>query len=332
MNASDQDRLPRSSKLVRVVRSTSIVVYGVLVGAIVFACVGMLILLISLSIVDMIGVVPRAVVLYSLLVCVLVATVASGAIWGAIRVRMKILIAESEEKDDRLGLTDRNTEEAVVCSNCGSVRRGRWCSTCGQNDREYRRLAPVLSEVVGEMFEADSRVWKSLRMLLFKPGLLSLEFARNRRAYYLSPFRLYLFSSVLFFLVITIFELPAKELHRLTAFSGVFYEYLPINIFLVIPLYALLLQFVFMGQHGYAASFVFVLHLQTFGFLVLVLFVPWLILVEDVWQFIGFAAYFLPISVYTFFALKRFYGTRGRITIYGWTSALSIYIMLFAWW
>ena len=92
-----------------------------------------------------------------------------------------------------------------TCPNCGSTRPDRFCSHCGQNDRDYMRgLWSVIYEFFREMFEVDSRLFRTLKSLLFKPGHLSSEFTRNRRAAYMSPVRLYLFTSFLFFLVLSI--------------------------------------------------------------------------------------------------------------------------------
>ena len=92
-----------------------------------------------------------------------------------------------------------------ACPNCGSDRPDRFCSHCGQNDRDYMRgLWSVVYEFFREMFELDSRLFRTLKSLLFKPGHLSSEFSRNRRAAYMSPVRLYLFTSFLFFLVLSI--------------------------------------------------------------------------------------------------------------------------------
>ena len=91
--------------------------------------------------------------------------------------------------------------EPDACPNCGAEKQGRYCALCGQNDRDYRRsMLPVVAHIVAETFEADSRVVRTIPALFLRPGFLSLEFSRNRRAHYLSPFRLYLFTSLLFFL------------------------------------------------------------------------------------------------------------------------------------
>lgn len=92
----------------------------------------------------------------------------------------------------------------MQCANCGSERLGRFCPRCGQNDRDYQRsLPPLLGELIREAFEVDSRLWRTLKLLIFKPGELALEFSRNRRASYASPIRLYLFVSIAFFFLLS---------------------------------------------------------------------------------------------------------------------------------
>ena len=94
---------------------------------------------------------------------------------------------------------------SALCENCGRPRAQRFCSQCGQNDRTYSRsLFPVLGELVRESFEFDGRLAQTLKLLLFRPGSLSTEFSRNRRARYMTPVRLYLFTSVIFFLTMSL--------------------------------------------------------------------------------------------------------------------------------
>jgi uncharacterized protein DUF3667 len=87
------------------------------------------------------------------------------------------------------------------CDNCGASVGGRYCGACGQ------RLEPPVhslwhfSQVAFEdLTHADSRLWRTLAALLFKPGFLTREFLAGRRASYLPPVRLYLVLSVVFFI------------------------------------------------------------------------------------------------------------------------------------
>jgi hypothetical protein len=90
----------------------------------------------------------------------------------------------------------------LVCANCDAPLAGEYCSACGQR---YEPHVHALGHFVGEAFEsvthADSRLWRTLGYLLVKPGHLTREFFRGKRARYLPPFRLYLVISVLFFVV-----------------------------------------------------------------------------------------------------------------------------------
>jgi hypothetical protein len=57
-------------------------------------------------------------------------------------------------------------------------------------------------EATEDLTHADSRLWRTLSALVFKPGFLTREFLAGRRARYLPPLRLYLVLSVVFFLSI----------------------------------------------------------------------------------------------------------------------------------
>lgn len=92
--------------------------------------------------------------------------------------------------------------EPTVCSNCGAERTGRFCANCGQRyEHAVHSVWHFVQEATEDLTHADSRVWRTLFALLFKPGFLTREFLDGRRARYLPPIRLYLVMSVLFFLV-----------------------------------------------------------------------------------------------------------------------------------
>ena len=59
----------------------------------------------------------------------------------------------------------------------------------------------LIHEALEGITHSDSRLWVSLKYLLFVPGKLTQEFIAGRRASYLPPFRLYLVLSVAFFLL-----------------------------------------------------------------------------------------------------------------------------------
>src|SRR5210317_289236 len=88
------------------------------------------------------------------------------------------------------------------CLNCGTELRGQYCGSCGQRARgRLISLWELLQDAFGDLFEVDSRLWRTLIPLLIRPGKLTLDYLEGRRARYMPPFRMYLVLSVIFFVV-----------------------------------------------------------------------------------------------------------------------------------
>ncbi len=96
-------------------------------------------------------------------------------------------------------------ETRLRCRNCGAPLHGEYCSACGQREgRGDLQFSEALGDFVGEFVTWDSRFWRTLVPLLFRPGFLTAEFFAGRRARYMPPFRLYIFISFVTFLVISL--------------------------------------------------------------------------------------------------------------------------------
>lgn len=88
-----------------------------------------------------------------------------------------------------------------TCLNCNAVVHGRFCHICGQENIEPReKFRYMLAHFVFDLFHFDGKFFTTMKALLLKPGLLSQEHLRGRRADYLHPIRLYIFTSAFFFL------------------------------------------------------------------------------------------------------------------------------------
>jgi hypothetical protein len=88
------------------------------------------------------------------------------------------------------------------CLNCGAELRGQYCGTCGQRARgRLISIWELLQDAFGDLFEIDSRLWRTLIPLLIRPGRLTLDYLEGKRARYMPPFRMYLVLSVVFFVV-----------------------------------------------------------------------------------------------------------------------------------
>jgi hypothetical protein len=88
------------------------------------------------------------------------------------------------------------------CGNCGAPLSGPYCSQCGQrHEPAVHSFWHFMREAFEDFTHADSRLWRTLGALLFRPGFLTREFLEGRRACYLPPVRLYLVLSVAFFVI-----------------------------------------------------------------------------------------------------------------------------------
>lgn len=88
------------------------------------------------------------------------------------------------------------------CKNCDAVLLGRFCVNCSQAaDVHVPSTVELTHELLEGLTHSDSRLWRTLILLWFKPGKLTQEFVAGRRVAYLPPFRLYLILSIIFFLI-----------------------------------------------------------------------------------------------------------------------------------
>lgn len=89
---------------------------------------------------------------------------------------------------------------ADVCKNCGAATSGKFCHQCGQATHLHVPSAfEFLHEFIAHYVALEGKLWKSLGLLLFKPGFLTREYIEGRRVRYLEPLRLYLSFSIIFF-------------------------------------------------------------------------------------------------------------------------------------
>lgn len=93
----------------------------------------------------------------------------------------------------------------VVCANCGTPLLGDVCYACGQPVKGLvRHLGSILHDVADTIFNIDSRIFRTLVPLYFRPGYLTNEYFAGRRVRYVTPFRLYFFLSVAAFLLMQV--------------------------------------------------------------------------------------------------------------------------------
>lgn len=93
--------------------------------------------------------------------------------------------------------------EAQRCPNCGEELQGEYCQACGQKriHRHELGLKHFFIHAANEFTDLESnKIVGTFKALLFKPGRLTDEYLAGRKGRYITPVRLYLTFSALYFL------------------------------------------------------------------------------------------------------------------------------------
>lgn len=99
------------------------------------------------------------------------------------------------------------------CKNCDAKLEGAFCHRCGQSSRDTTQsFGKFVKAYFENTFQVDGRLFSTLKLLLFKPGKLSLEFINGHIVKYVHPMKLFLFCSIFLFAVIwMVYERTTKE-------------------------------------------------------------------------------------------------------------------------
>ncbi len=150
------------------------------------------------------------------------------------------------------------------CQNCGEAVMGAYCHACGQRHQSHiHPIRGLIAEVFSSVLNIDGRLVKTAKMLV-KPGRLTVAYLSGQRIRYISPFRLYLICSLLYFAVSAWIEAThflfindingGDEVERLI-------KALPRIMFVVVLGFALLLKLLH-RERLYAAHLIFALHVH----------------------------------------------------------------------
>ena len=98
------------------------------------------------------------------------------------------------------------------CRNCATVLQAgyEFCPHCGQETHEEPpRFLEFVHEFITHYVALEGRLWKSLWLLLARPGQLTQEYLAGRKNRYVWPLRLFLTLSFVFFLTLKL--MPSTE-------------------------------------------------------------------------------------------------------------------------
>ncbi len=95
-----------------------------------------------------------------------------------------------------------------TCLNCGAKVEGAFCSACGQSTHPHRNLIHVVEEALHGILHFDTKAWRTLPMVIGRPGTLTRNYVYGKRARYISPLALFLFTIFLMFFAFSFVQAP----------------------------------------------------------------------------------------------------------------------------
>ncbi|KUO57712.1 MAG: hypothetical protein APF78_04865 [Sphingomonadales bacterium BRH_c3] len=88
-----------------------------------------------------------------------------------------------------------------TCLNCGTELVGAHCHSCGQKAHLHRTIGAFLHDLIHGALHLDGKIWRTLPMLVVRPGKLTRRYIDGERARFVSPMAIFLFSVFLMFAV-----------------------------------------------------------------------------------------------------------------------------------
>lgn len=182
--------------------------------------------------------------------------------------------AEKTGAAEKTGTAEKTGIEAAPildegCQNCGNAVMGAYCQACGQ--RHLSHIHPIrglIAEVFSSVLNIDGRLAKTVKMMV-QPGRLTTAYLSGQRIRYISPFRLYLICSILYFAVSAWIDatdfLFINDINGGDEIQGLI-KALPRIMFVVVLGFALLFKLLHRDTL-YAAHLIFALHVHAVWYL-----------------------------------------------------------------
>lgn len=102
------------------------------------------------------------------------------------------------------------------CLNCNQKVEHRFCPHCGQENTEIRiTFHHLFTHFFQDLTHYDNSFWRTIIYLLFKPAAVSKAYTSGKRKSFLAPMRLYIFTSFVTFLLISLF--PSENVKIMTS-------------------------------------------------------------------------------------------------------------------
>ena len=105
------------------------------------------------------------------------------------------------------------SEPVAHCPSCGAQAHDKYCARCGEAITAHSpSAAEFVHEFVGHYVALEGKLWRTLRLLVTRPGCLTSDYLRGRRVPYIDPLRLYLTLSLILFAMIKLVGVSVPQL------------------------------------------------------------------------------------------------------------------------
>ena len=102
-------------------------------------------------------------------------------------------------------MTEKRTAVKEYCQSCGAVLHGKFCSECGEKkfDRSDLSFKKIILQGIDVFTHFDSKIFASVKLLVTKPGLLSVQYCKGVKVKYAKPIQLFFLINVLYFIFVS---------------------------------------------------------------------------------------------------------------------------------
>jgi hypothetical protein len=93
---------------------------------------------------------------------------------------------------------------STACANCGAQVTASYCGHCGQKGHLHNSVLHLVEELIHGLFHFETKGWRTLPLLVARPGELTRRYIDGQRTRFVSPLALFLFMMFLMFFVVSL--------------------------------------------------------------------------------------------------------------------------------
>ncbi|WP_035375337.1 DUF3667 domain-containing protein [Pseudoduganella violaceinigra] len=94
--------------------------------------------------------------------------------------------------------------DAGPCANCGTPVTANYCGNCGQKGHLHKSVLHLGEELLHGLLHFDTKGWRTLPLLVMRPGELTRRYIDGQRTRFVSPLALFLFMMFFMFFVFSL--------------------------------------------------------------------------------------------------------------------------------